>query len=67
MEVFLKKVFLKIGQNLQEGTCTGVSFLRAADNFINEEPPPQCFPKPLTIFAKGSFKLLPLLPPCNGP
>ena len=52
-EVFLKKVFLKISQNSQENTCTGVFFLCATSNFINEESPAQCFPKPLTIFAKS--------------
>ena len=51
--VFFKKVFLKISQNLQENTCTAVSFLRAASNFNNEETPVQCFPKPLTIFTKS--------------
>ena len=51
-EVFLKKVFLKISQ---ENTCTGVSFLSVASNFINEETPAQCFPKPLIIFAKSSI------------
>ena len=54
-EVFLKKVFLKISQNSQENTCTGVSFLSAASNFINEETIAQCFPKPMTIFAKSSI------------
>ena len=29
-------------------------FLSAASNFINEKTPAQCFPKPLTIFAKSS-------------
>ena len=52
-EVFLKTVFLKMSQNSQENTCTGVSFLTAASNFINEETPAQCFSKPLTIFAKS--------------
>ena len=51
-EVFLKKVFLKIQRNSQESTCTKVSFLSAANNFIDEETPAQCFPKSLTIFAK---------------
>ena len=70
-EVFLEKVFLKISQNSQENTCTGVSFLSAASNFfINEETPPQCFPKPLTIFAKSfivdfrlGYKYASVLPP----
>ena len=52
-EVFLKTVFLKISQNSQENTCTGVSFLSAASNFVNEETPAQRFPKPLTILAKS--------------
>ena len=52
-EVFLKEVFLKTSQNSQENTCTGVSFLTTASNFINEETPAQCFPMPLTISAKG--------------
>ena len=38
MEVLLKKVFLKISKNLQGNTCTGVSFLSAASNCINEKP-----------------------------
>ena len=70
MEVFLKKVFLKISQNSQENTCTRLSFLSAAGNFINEETPAQCFPKPLTIFAKSSiedfrlgYKYASVLPP----
>ena len=68
--MFLKKVFLKISQNSQENTCTGVSFLSAASNFINEVTPAQCFPKPLTIFAKSSivdvrlgYKYTSVLPP----
>ena len=52
-EVFLKTVFLKISQNWQENTCTGVSFLSATSNFVNEETPAHCFPKPLTILAKS--------------
>ena len=52
--MFLKNVFLKISQNLQENTCTGVSFLSAAGKFVNEETPAQCSPKPLTIFGKSS-------------
>ena len=52
-KVFLKTVFLKIPQYLQENTCTGASFLSATSNFINEETPAQCFPKPLTTFAKS--------------
>ena len=28
-------------------------FLSAAGNFINEETPTQCFPKPLAICAKS--------------
>ena len=51
MEVFLKKVYFKILQNAQENTCTGVSFLSAASNFINEET----WPKLLTLFAKNSI------------
>ena len=51
-EVFLKNVFLNILQNPQENTCTGVSFLITASNFINEVTLAQCFPKPLTIFTK---------------
>ena len=47
------KLFLKMSQNSQENTCTGVSFLSATSNFINEETPAQCFSKPLTIFAKS--------------
>ena len=49
---------------------TGVSFLSAASSFINEETPAQCFPKPLTIFAKSSivyvrlgYKCASVLPP----
>ena len=45
-------------------------FLSAASNFINEETPAQCFPKPLTIFAKSSivdfrlgYKYASVLPP----
>ena len=53
-EVFLKKVFLIISQNLQENTCTGISFLITASKFINEETPAQFFPKPSTFFAKRS-------------
>ena len=34
-------------------TCPRVSFLSAASTFSNEETPAQCFPKPLTIFAKS--------------
>ena len=55
MEVFLKKMFLKTLQNSQKNACTGVSFLSATSNFISEETPAQCFPKPLTIFAKSSI------------
>ena len=68
--MFLKKVFLNISQNSQENTCTEMSFLTAFSNFINEEAPAKCFPKPLTIFAKGSivdvrlgYKYGPVLPP----
>ena len=68
--MFLQKVFLKISQNPQENTCTRVSFLSAASNFINEETPVQCFPKPLTIFAESSivdfrlgYKYASVLPP----
>ena len=53
--VFLKKVFLKLLQNSPGNTCTRVSFLSAASNFINEETPAQCFPKPLSIFAISSI------------
>ena len=53
--MFLKKAFLKTTQNSKENTCTGVFFLSAAGNFINEEVPAHCFPKPLTIFAKRSI------------
>ena len=53
--MFFKKVFLKISQNSNKNTCTGVSFLSAASNFINEGTPAQCYPKPLTIFAKSSI------------
>ena len=45
--------FLKISQNSQKSICTGVPFLACGSNFINEETPAQCFPKPLTIFAKS--------------
>ena len=45
-------VFLKISQNSQENTFTGVSFLSAPSNFINEETLTQCTPKSLTVFAK---------------
>ena len=55
MEVFLKKVFLKISQNSQETICTGVSFLSDTSNFNNEDTPTQYFPKPLTVFAKTSI------------
>ena len=65
-----KTVLLKISQNLQENVCTGVSFLSAASNFINEEILAQCFPKLLTIFAKSSiidvqlgYKYASVLPP----
>ena len=51
MEVFLKKVYFKILQNSQENNCTGVSFLSAASNFINEET----WSKSLTLFAKNSI------------
>ena len=63
-------MFLKISQNSQKNTCTGISFLSATTNFINEETPAQCFPKPLTIFAKSSiadvrlaYKYASVLPP----
>ena len=63
MEVILKKVLLKISQ-------TGFSFLSGANNFIEEETPAQCFPKPSNIFAKSSFvdvrlgyKYISVLPP----
>ena len=46
-EVFLKKVFLKISQNSQETTCTGVTFFLWRDAA-------HCFPKSLTIFTKSS-------------
>ena len=45
--------FLKTSQNSQKSICTGVPFLACGSNFINEENPAQCFPKPLTIFAKS--------------
>ena len=48
-------LFLKISQNSQGNTCTGVSFLSAVSNFINEETPVQCFLKLLTIFAESSI------------
>ena len=54
-EVLLKQVLLKILQNSQENTYTRVSFLIALNNFINEETPAQCFPKPLVISAKSSI------------
>ena len=45
-------------------------FLSAASNFINEETPAQCFPKPLAICAKSSivdfrlgYKYASVLPP----
>ena len=47
------QLFLKISQNSQKSTCTGVPFLASSSNFINEETPAQCFPKPLTVFAKS--------------
>ena len=63
-------LFLKISQNSQKITCARVSFSRVASNFIKEETPAQCFPKPLTIFAKCSivdvrlgFKHASVLPP----
>ena len=59
-EVFLKKSFLKISQNSQENTCTGISVLSATGNFINEETPAHRFPRPLTIFAKTSIVDIPL-------
>ena len=66
----LKDVFLKIYQNPQENTSTGVSFLNALSNFINEETPAQCFLELLTIFAKISivdvrlgFEYASVLPP----
>ena len=69
-QVFLKKMFLKIAQNSQENTCTGVSFLSAACDFINEETLAQYFPKSLTIFVKSSiadvqldYKYTSVLPP----
>ena len=70
--MFLKTVFLKLLQNSQENTCTGVSLLSAASNFINEETPAQCFSKLLTIYTKSpiinSDWVLPpyywVLPPC---
>ena len=53
--MFLKKVFLKISQNSQDKTCTGVSFLSATYNFINGETPAQSFPKSLAVFAESSI------------
>ena len=38
-EVFFKKVFLKISQNSQENTRTGVFFSDPACNFIKKETP----------------------------
>ena len=68
--MLFKKLFLKISQNSQENACTAFSFLSAASNFINEETPAQCFPKPLTISAKSSildvrvgYKYASVLPP----
>ena len=68
--MFLKKVFYKISQNLQENTCTRASFIIAASKFINEETPAQSFPMPLTIFEKISivdvrlgYKYTSVLPP----
>ena len=64
MEVFLKKVFLKMSQNSQENTCIGVSFLSAASNSGI------VFPEPLIIFAKSliidvrlGYKYTSVLPP----
>ena len=58
----------------QENTYTGVSFLSAASNFINEETPAQCVSKSLTIFAKSSivdvrlcYKYASVLPPNLNP
>ena len=48
---FSLTMFLQISKNSKENTCTGVSFLSAANNFINKE----YFPKSLTIFAKSSI------------
>ena len=48
-------VLLKVSQDFQENTCTGVSFLTAVNNYFNEESPIKCFPKPLIVFAKHSI------------
>ena len=68
--MFFNKVFLKISKNSEESTCTGVSFLSAGSDLINEEAPGQCFPKPLTIFAQSTivdvrpgYKYASVLPP----
>ena len=53
--MFLKKVPWNISKNSQENICAGVTSLRVTNNFINEEIFAQCFPKPLTIFAKSSI------------
>ena len=67
-EVAERRCSLK--RNSQENTCTRVSFLSAAGSFISEETPAQCFPKPLTIFAKSyivdfrlGYKYASVLPP----
>ena len=72
-EVFLKVVLKNFPKSTRKIlTFTGVSFLSATSNFIIEETPAQCFPKPLlTIFAESSilkflldFKYASVLPLC---
>ena len=61
-EVFVKKVFLKISQNLQENTCTRASFLiklqacrPEACNFITKETLTQVFSSKFCEIFKNTF------------
>ena len=47
-------MFLKISQNSQGNTCTGVSFLNAASNFINEET--QVFQRHSVFQSRNYFR-----------
>ena len=49
----LKKVFLKISENVLENTCKGVSFLKKLQ--VKKEIPTQFFPMNLTIFRRTTF------------
>ena len=54
-EVFCKKVFIKISQNLQENTCARDSFLIKLQFLIKKRLWYRCFPANFAKFQRTSF------------